>query len=135
MARSPNVRFVIYRDVIDKLEGGIAEGVQATTEAGKERALQIARSKFKTIRSFERNAFAVTFDGTKRMGDEKGPRTADFRGTGPVGYFGYDWFVARFFETGTIHNSPRPSVAPAANELDEIMPGRLAAAVRAKGFR
>lgn len=128
------VRVQIHRDVIAKLENGIADGVLDTAQAGKERALEHARGKFRTIRRFERNAFAVGFDGTERRGDDNGPKVADYRGTGPVGYFGYDWFVARFYETGTIRQRPRPSLAPAANELDGIMPARLRAAVLRRGF-
>lgn len=133
-ARPPEVTFALDKRVVDLLEGGIAEGVLDTTQAGKERMLEIARSKFRTTRRFEKTAFAVAFDGTERNGDARGPQSADYRGQGPVGYFGYRWFVARFYETGTIRQSPRPSAAPAADELDEIMPGRLAAAVKARGF-
>jgi hypothetical protein len=134
MPKTTTVSFQLDKRVVDLLEGGIAEGVLDTAQAGKEMALTIARSKFRTIRGFQRNAFAVAFDGIERKGDENGPRTADYRGSGPVGYFGYDWFVARFYETGTIRQRPRPSVAPAANELDDVMPARLAAAVKARGF-
>ena len=134
MPKNMSVSFRLDKRVVDLLEGGIAEGVLDTAEVGKERALDIARSKFKTIRGFQRNAFAVGFDGLARKGDENGPRTADYRGVGPVAYFGYDWFVARFYETGTIRQAPRPSAAPAANELDDIMPDRLRSAVQRRGF-
>lgn len=130
MART---KVIIHADVRRKLEQGVAEGVLLTAQAGKERALEHARGKFKTIRRFERNAFAVAFDDGRRIGgDANAPSMPDEDGT--VGYFGYDWFVARFYETGTVRQSPRPSLQPTATEMGKIMPNNLRLALTKRGF-
>jgi hypothetical protein len=120
--------------VVELLDGGVAEGVYRTAEHGKERSLELARSKFRSTERIERHAYAVGFDGVARKGDRRGPDQSDFRGKGPVAYFGNDWFVMRFHEQGTVKMPARPTIAPAAAELGDVMPGDLAAAVKAKGF-
>ncbi|MCA1570839.1 MAG: hypothetical protein LC798_11080 [Chloroflexi bacterium] len=116
-----------------KLAEGVADGVLGAAEAGKGRALDIARGKFRTTRGFARNAFAVAFDNGRKVGGS-GDQPRQPVDTGIVGYFGYDWFVARFYETGTARQSPRPSLAPAAAEMDGELPKRLRGALQRKGF-
>lgn len=119
------------------LEESVFLGLYDAAKEGKQRELDHASTKFQSMRLFTKGAFAAGFDQTGEMFDSEGPAptkvdTAD-RGK-PVAYFGYNHFVARFYETGTARQSPRPSAAPAAAEITERLPGYLRSSAKRKGF-
>ena len=134
----------IDQAVVQQLNSSLAEGMYAIAKEGKARALEHASGMFKTTREFERTAFAIGFEGGREIGHE-GPRrnmSSKTLGTaasypvdpGIVAYFGYAWFVARFWETGTVKFGPRPSVSQSQTSLPEIVPAQLRTAAKAKGF-
>jgi hypothetical protein len=139
MARTRTVTRVAFNPkVVEALEEAVFTGLYDAAREGKQRQLDIASGKFKTIRRFTRHAFAVGFDQTGEMFDSEGPapKEIDHKDRGhPVAYFGYDWFVARFYETGTARQAPRPSAAPAAGEITERLPGYLRKSAQRRGFR
>lgn len=131
-------RVAFNRETLEALDESVFLGLYDAAKEGKARELDIAHSKFKTIRHFSRRAFAAGFDDTGDRFDAEGPAPdhIDSRDRGmPVAYFGYDWFVARFYETGTARQKPRPSAAPAAAEITERLPGYLRKSAQRKGFR
>lgn len=133
-----DVRVVMHKATVDKLNEAIAEGLYDGAEDGMQRSLEHARSKFKTIRRFQSNAFASGFNESGgRIGAEgDAPNRIDAGDRGkPVAYFGYQWFVARFYETGTARQSPRPTVAPALADIAGSLPGTMRQRAVQKGFR
>lgn len=139
MARSRVVTRVAFNpQVLKALEESVYLGLYDAAKEGKQKQLDIASTRFKTIRGFTRHAFAAGFDETGDRFSSEGPApsTIDNADRGkPVAYFGYDWFVARFYETGTARQRPRPSAAPAAAEITERLPGYLRKSAQRKGFR
>lgn len=127
------------------LDRSMAEGLFAAAKIGAEKQLEAARSRFKTTRRFEDGAFAIGFDNGTQIGKsgpkkDRGAKTllgaAEYPvDPGLVSYFGYAWFVARFFETGTVKHAPRPTVSQAQSKVPDIMPAELAKAARRRGFR
>lgn len=126
------------------LEGSMAEGLYATAKAGKQSALDHASGMFKSTHGFERTAFAIGFDNGRELGHE-GPRrnwgNRSLRAAatlpvdpGLVAYFGYHWFVARFWETGTTRFGPRPSVSAAQSDMLGAMGPQLRTAAKKRGF-
>ena len=138
MARRTVTRVAFNPKVLQALEEAVFLGLYDAAKEGKQRALDIASTKFKTMRLFTRGAFAAGFDQTGERFDAEGPAPTNVdrpdRGH-PVAYFGYDHFVARFYETGTARQSPRPSAAPAAAEITEKLPGYLRKSAQRKGFK
>jgi hypothetical protein len=131
-------RVAFNRKTIEALDEAMFEGLYDAAKEGKQRQLDIASGKFKTIRGFTRHAFAAGFDQFGEQFGSEGPAPGHVdrpdRGQ-PVSYFGYDWFVARFYETGTARQQPRPSAAVAAAEISERLPGYLRKSTQRKGFR
>lgn len=131
-------RVAFHPEVVEALEEAVFLGLYDAAKEGKQRQLDIASTKFDTIRRFTRHAFAAGFDQTGERFDAEGPAPdhVDRADVGhPVAYFGYDWFVARFYETGTARQSPRPSAAVAAAETTERLPGYLRKSAQRKGFK
>ena len=134
----------IDEGVVRQLDSALALGLFEAAKQGKERALDHASGMFKTTREFRKTAFAIGFDNGREIGKE-GPRR-DLGGSslrsaakypvdpGLVSYFGYAWFVARFWETGTVKFGPRPSVSQAQVELANKLPQGLRSSAKAKGF-
>ena len=131
-------RVAFNRKTIESLDEAMFEGLYDAAKEGKQRQLDIASTKFRSTRRFTRHAFAVGFDQTGEQFASEGsaPGHVDRPDRGhPVSYFGYDWFVARFYETGTARQSPRPSAAPAAAEISDRLPGYLRKSAQRKGFK
>jgi hypothetical protein len=131
-------RVAFHPEAVKALEEAVFLGLYDAAREGKQRQLDIASGKFNSIRRFTRRAFAAGFDqdGERFAAEGPAPEHIDSRDKGqPVAYFGYDWFVARFYETGTARQSPRPSAAPAAAEITERLPGYLRKSAQRKGFR
>lgn len=131
-------RVAFNPETVRALDEAVFLGLYDAAKEGKQRQLDIASGKFKTIRRFTRRAFAAGFDETGERFDAEGPapESIDSRDKGmPVAYFGYKWFVARFYETGTARQAPRPSAAVAAAETTERLPGYLRKSAQRRGFR
>ncbi|HSM18704.1 MAG TPA: hypothetical protein VK845_17085 [Gemmatimonadales bacterium] len=132
-----NTRVAFNKQALDALDEAIYLGLYDAAVEGKHKMLDHANSRFKTIRRFTRNAFAAGFDetGDRFNAEGKAPDGIDYRDKGmPVAYFGYQWFVARFYETGTARQSPRPSAAPAAAEITSELPQHLRKSAKRRGF-
>lgn len=129
-----NTRVAFNQRAIEQLRESVEEGLYDAAKEGKQRQLDIASTKFRTMRGFTRGAFAAGFDEDGERFAEEGPAPQRMEGKGPVAYFGYNWFVARFYETGTARQRPRPSAAPAAAEIEGRLPGYLQSAARRRGF-
>lgn len=134
----------IDQSVVRELDSALALGLFEVAKKGKEQQIEHAEGMFKTTREFKKTAFAIGFDNGREIG-KSGPRrdlgASSLRGAakfpvdpGIVAYFGYLWFVARFFETGTVKFGARPSVSQAQAGLPSAVPGALRNSAKAKGF-
>lgn len=131
-------RVAFNRKTLEALDEAVYLGLYDAAVEGKERMLDHASTKYKTIRGFTRHAFAAGFDDTGDRFDATGdaPDQIDSRDKGqPVAYFGVDWFVARFGEIGTSHQPARPFASPAAAEIESRLPGHLRNSAKKRGFR
>lgn len=132
-----DTRVVFHPEVVDRLDEAMFLGLYDAAREGKQRMLDIAHSKYRTIRRFSRRAFAAGFDDTGDRFAAEGPAPDEIDPSDkgePVAYFGVDWFVARFGEMGTIKQAPRPFVGPAGGEITERLPGYLRKSAKRKGF-
>lgn len=131
-------KVVVDKQTLKAIRAGISDGLLEASGAGMHRALEYARSTFKTVRSFEASAFAVAFDEHGVRVGQMGDNIMDAPDApGPIGYFGYApkrGFIPRFHETGTARMPARPTLAPAQADMEDKLPGYLRSSMRRKGL-
>jgi len=137
MARKPSARVVLNRSKLDELHLALAEGVEEVVRTIVETADPPDATPFG--QGLVTQGGWLVYDGPRKVAggslvglQPKKPRGFRVAGTeGITGIAGFG-FPARFQETGTVHQPPRPFLWPAAIRVKGVAADIMRTAVRSR---